>query len=104
MAASTTRAGRAGSANGGHEIDSPPTDQPAGRNLPAAVQDQTVFDHPTMGLQIYDVLTEWRAAEREVGALSEDSPGWAHVQAMLVELRALHRGLFDEHVRRWPSS
>lgn len=58
---------------------------------------------PAIGLpakvQIYEILTAWRAADRELGLIDEDAPEWARVHARLVSLRASYHELFAERVR-----
>ena len=44
----------------------------------------------------WDVLAEWRAAERSLAALSPDSPDWNEAHAQLVGLRARYHSLFSE--------
>jgi hypothetical protein len=52
------------------------------------------------------VLEAWRAAERLLAAEPDDSPDRARIQQTIVELRILHRRLFDaglEQARQEPT-
>jgi hypothetical protein len=61
-------------------------------------------DRPGRGAAVSDVLAAWRAAERELAALSTDSPDWSEVQGKVLELRASYQQLFSEHLHRWPGT
>lgn len=50
-------------------------------------------------VNIYEILTAWRAADRALAGLEEDAPEWARVHARLVSLRASYHQLFAERVR-----
>ena len=50
-------------------------------------------------VNIYEVLTAWREAERALGGIEEDAPEWVRVHARLVSLRASYHELFAERVR-----
>jgi hypothetical protein len=47
---------------------------------------------------IRDVLAAWRAAERELAVLAQDSPEWAQLNARLISLRVAYHRLFGEAV------
>jgi hypothetical protein len=47
---------------------------------------------------IWDVLTAWRAAERELAGITLESPDWPRVHADLVGLRAAYHRLFNERL------
>jgi hypothetical protein len=47
---------------------------------------------------IWDVLTAWRAAERELAGITLESPDWPRVHADLVGLRATYHRLFHERL------
>jgi hypothetical protein len=59
---------------------------------------QQAIDRPAK-VHIYEILTAWRAADRALGVVEEDSPEWARVNARLVNLRASYHRLFAERVR-----
>lgn len=61
-----------------------------------------VVDQPGRGVAVCDVLAAWRAAERELAALPDDSPDWADARIRVLELRATYHQLFNEHLHRWP--
>ena len=48
---------------------------------------------------LWDVIAAWRAADRELAAMTQDDPDWNRVHAELVGLRALHHRLFDARAR-----
>jgi hypothetical protein len=50
-------------------------------------------------LRIWEVLAAWRAAEREMSSISDDSPEWPRVHAELVGLRAAYHRLFQERMQ-----
>lgn len=50
-------------------------------------------------VDIHEVLTAWRAADRALGGIEEDAPEWARLHARLVSLRASYHQLFAERVR-----
>jgi hypothetical protein len=62
-----------------------------------------VVDHPATTLSIHEVLTAWRAAERELGGVPQGSPERPGIQAKLVSLRATYHRLFDERCDRRPA-
>jgi hypothetical protein len=53
-------------------------------------------DHPASDVRLCDVLSAWRAAERELAGHVEGSPTWVCLQAAMSDLRSLHARLFDE--------
>jgi hypothetical protein len=57
---------------------------------------EPAIDHPETTLSIREVLTAWRAADRELGEVSQGSPEWPAIHANLVSLRATYHRLFDE--------
>lgn len=57
-------------------------------------------DRPATTLSIHEVLTAWRAAERELGGVPQGSPERLAIQAKLVSLRATYHRLFDERCDR----
>jgi hypothetical protein len=63
---------------------------------------QTI-DHPAK-VDIHEILTAWRAAERALGVIPEGSLEWARVHAKLVSLRASYHKLFAERCDRPPRS
>jgi hypothetical protein len=63
-----------------------------------------IADQPSRGTAVCDVLAAWRAAERELAALSVDSPEWSEVRGKVLELRASYHQLFSEHLHRWPGT
>lgn len=63
---------------------------------------QTI-DHPAK-VDIHEILTAWRAAERALGVIPEGSLEWARVHAKLVSIRASYHKLFAERCDRPPRS
>jgi hypothetical protein len=55
---------------------------------------------PVAPLSITDVLTAWRAAERELGKVPARSPGRPVAHAKVARLRATYHRLFDERCDR----
>jgi hypothetical protein len=53
-------------------------------------------DHPATTLSIREVLTAWRAAERELGQVLPGRPERPGIQAKVVSLRATYHRLVDE--------
>ena len=70
--------------------------------LATARPDQGAIDRPPPSVGIREVLTAWRVAERELGAIPECSPEWPDVHARLVTLRASYHQLFNESRDRRP--
>jgi hypothetical protein len=62
------------------------------------------IERPTTKVSIGEVLTAWRAADRELNEILEDSPDWLRVHAKVTGLRAEYQGLFDERRGKRPGS
>lgn len=60
---------------------------------------EQAIDRPAR-IHIHEILTAWRAADRALGVIAEDSPEWARVHARLVTLRASYHQLFGERCDR----
>lgn len=60
-------------------------------------------EHPATTLSIREVLSAWRAAERELGEVPQGSPELPGIQANLVRLRATYHRLVDERRDRGPA-
>jgi hypothetical protein len=82
-----------------------PTIVPTDRDLPRLPPNPPMASptvdvgRPPLVARIPDVLAQWRAAERLLAAEPEGTPAWTRSQARLIELRALHRALFEERLR-----
>ena len=57
---------------------------------------KSAVDHPATKLSIREVLTAWRAAERELGEVPRGRPERLGIQAKVVNLRATYHRLVDE--------
>jgi hypothetical protein len=57
---------------------------------------RAAVDHPATTLSIREVLTAWRAAERELGKVPNGRPERPGIQAKIVSLRATYHQLVDE--------
>jgi hypothetical protein len=53
--------------------------------------------------RIHDVISAWRAADRELAGLVEDDPERDRVQSELVVLRAVHHRLFAARMAASPT-
>lgn len=73
------------------------------RHLTLVPRSQGVIDRPAK-VDIQEVLTAWRAAERALGAIAEGDAEWALVHARFVNLRASYHQLFAERCDRQPRS
>jgi hypothetical protein len=67
--------------------------------LPVAVPRAEHVDGRGSMCEIGEVLTAWRAAERELTLLPEGSHEWSVVYADIAEFRASYHLLFQEHSR-----
>jgi hypothetical protein len=47
-------------------------------------------------IDIFEILTAWRAADRALGVIAEGSPEWARVHARVVSLRASYHQVFAD--------
>ena len=54
-----------------------------------------------MSDRLYGVLMAWRAAERELAGILEDSPEWPRIQANVANFRASYHLLFNERREAW---
>jgi hypothetical protein len=56
-------------------------------------------DPPEAVVALFDVLTAWRAAERQLAAIPEGSLAWFRVHAEIAVLCASYQRLFREKLR-----
>ncbi len=68
------------------------------RHLTLVLPVQPVDDRPAPMVAIRDVLTTWRAAERELNELPEGSPDWFRVNAELTGFRNAYHRLFNDRI------
>ena len=93
-------AGAAEPPRGGHVVHAPAIDAP---DLATVGEVQRTTDRPVPKSGIQEVLAAWRAAERELDDVPENSPEWSGIHAKLVGLRASYQQLFTEFRDRRPS-
>ena len=62
------------------------------------------IERPTTKVSISEVLTAWRAADRDLNDILEASPDWPRVHAEVLGLRAVYHRLFDERRDKRPGS